>query len=128
MQDKKGYGNDNMTQKQQHGSIRIADDVVAMIAGIAALEVDGVTSMAGNIASELFSAVGVSKATKGVRVEVIDKNVNVEVAVVVDYGYSIPMTSQKVQQRVKTAIANMTGLHVVGVNVRIAGVSSMHQK
>ena len=104
------------------GSVRIADDVVAMIAGIAATEVEGVFSMAGNITNELMSRVGMNKLSKGVKVEMMGKRVHVDLAVVLEYGYNIPATCQKVQTKVKTAIENMTGLTCTDVNIRIAGI------
>ncbi len=105
------------------GTVQIADEVVAMIASLAATEVEGVCSMAGTISNELMSKVGVKNLTKGVRVEVIRSSVKVELAVLMEYGYNIPGTSRKVQERVKNAIENMTGLTVTDVNVRIAGVN-----
>jgi len=104
------------------GSVKIADDVVAMIAGLAATEVEGVSAMAGNITNELMSRVGMKKLSRGVRVEVNNKKVYVDLAVLMEYGYNIPATCQKVQQKVKSAIENMTGLSVNNVNIRIAGV------
>ena len=105
------------------GTVRIADEVVVMIASLAATEVDGVSSLAGNISNEMMSKVGVKNLTKVVKVEVFGSDVKVEVAVLVEYGYSIPATSQRLQERVKNAIENMTGLNVTDVNVRIAGVN-----
>lgn len=105
------------------GEVQIADEVVAIIAGLAATEVEGVASMAGNITNELISKLGMKNLSKGVRVEVIDNNVNVDLALNLDYGYSIPKTSEMVQEKVKTAIENMTGLNVMEVNIRIAGVN-----
>lgn len=105
------------------GEVQIADEVVAIIAGLAATEIEGVASMAGNITNELISKLGMKNLSKGVRVEVVDNNVNVELALNLDYGYSIPKTSEMVQERVKTAIENMTGLNVMEINIRIAGVN-----
>lgn len=112
-----------LQEDENIGTVQIADEVVAMIASLAATEVDGVCSMAGNISNELMSKVGVKNLTKGVRVEVVGKNVRVELAVLMEYGYNIPGTSRKVQERVKNAIENMTGLTVTDVNIRIAGVN-----
>ena len=105
------------------GEVQIADEVVAIIAGLAAMEVEGVSSMAGNITNELMSKVGVKGLTKGVKVEVFNHQVRAELAVLMEYGYNIPATSQKVQERVKNAIENMTGLEVSDVNISIAGVA-----
>lgn len=104
------------------GEVRIADDVVAMIAGYAALETDGVSSLAGNATGELLNRVGVKTLQKGAKVEVVDHVVSVELAVILCYGYNIPATSSKIQERVKSAIETMTGLEVSDVNIRIAGV------
>ncbi len=104
------------------GAVQIADDVVAMIASLATTEVEGVSAMAGNITNELMSKVGMKSLTKGVKVDVIENNVTVDLAVTMEYGYNIPVTCQQVQQKVKTAIENMTGLTCSDVNIRIAGV------
>ena len=111
-----------LQEDESIGAVKIADDVVAMIAGIAATEVDGVSAMAGNITNELMSKVGMNKLTKGVRVEVREKQVTVDLAVIMEYGYNIPATCQKVQAKAKAAIEKMTGLNVVDVNIRIAGI------
>ena len=102
--------------------VKIADEVVAIIAGLAATEVEGVSSMAGNITNELVSKLGMKNLSKGIRVEVAEGVVKVAVALNIAYGYAIPQVSSKVQERVKNAIENMTGLEVSGVNVRIASV------
>lgn len=105
------------------GVVSIADDVVAMIASIAATEVEGVASMVGNITNELMSRVGMKKLTKGVKVSVMDGKVNVDLAITIDYGYNIPETCQSVQSKVKAAVENMTGLDVDVVNIRIGGIN-----
>lgn len=105
------------------GEVQIADDVVAMIAELAALEVDGVASMAGNATNELLSKVGVKAMHKGARAEVMDRVVSIELAVNLKYGYNIPAVSAKVQEKVKSAIETMTGLAVADVNIRITGVN-----
>ncbi|HJB90949.1 MAG TPA: Asp23/Gls24 family envelope stress response protein [Candidatus Eisenbergiella merdigallinarum] len=112
-----------LQEDENLGSVQIADEVVAMIASLAATEVDGVSAMGGNITNELMSRVGVKNLTRGVKVEVIGSSVKVELVVLLEYGYNIPATSQKVQERVKNAIENMTGLAVTDVNIRIAGVN-----
>lgn len=105
------------------GEVQIADDVVAIIAGLAATEVEGVAAMAGNITNELVGKLGMKNLAKGVKVEVNESDVAVDLALTLDYGYSIPKVSQLVQEKVKTAIENMTGLSVSEVNIRIAGVN-----
>ncbi|MDY2589005.1 MAG: Asp23/Gls24 family envelope stress response protein [Agathobacter sp.] len=109
-------------KSDQLGEVKIADEVVAIIAGLAATEVEGVSSMAGNITNEIVSRLGMKNLSKGILVEVLDDEVKVDVAINIDYGYSIPDVSSKVQEKVKSTIENMTGLTVAVVNVRIASV------
>ena len=104
------------------GEVKIADEVVAIIAGLAAMEVDGVASMAGNATREIISRLGVKSLSKGARVDVLDGIVTVSLNLNLKYGYSIMEISGKVQEKVKAAIENMTGLTVADVNIRIAGV------
>ena len=117
-EDRKGF----KIKDDKLGEGKIADEVVAIIAGLAATEVEGVSSMAGNITNELVSKLGMKNLSKGIRVEVAEGVVKVAVALNIAYGYAIPQVSSKVQERVKNAIENMTGLEVSGVNVRIASV------
>lgn len=116
----------NRTNREEDiGTVKIADDVVAMIAGYAAREVDGVADMAGvgYTSQPLFGKSNKSRnKNRGVRVDVSEQGVKVDLDVVLGYGFNIPTTSAKIQQRVKQAIENMTGLNVLDVNVRIAGI------
>ena len=106
------------------GEVQIADEVVAIIAGLAATEVEGVVSMNGNITNELVGKLGMKNLSKGVKVTFSPDSVTVYLALTLAYGYSIPKTSKQVQERVKLAIENMTGLAVKEVNIRIAGVNT----
>ena len=110
------------------GQVQIADEVVAIIAGLAATEVEGVASMAGNITNELVSKLGKKSLSKGIRVKVEDGIVNVNVALNIAYGYSVPKTCKNVQEKVKAAIENMTGLEVEKVDIQIANVSISKEK
>ena len=105
------------------GEVQIAEEVITIIAGLAATEVEGVCSMGGNITKELVSRLGMKNLSKGVRVEVTEEGkIEVFVTINIAYGYAIPTVSDNVQEKVKAAIENMTGLEVSGVNVRIADV------
>lgn len=104
------------------GVVEIADDVVAMIASLAATEVKGVSALAGNITNELMSKAGMKSLAKGVKVDVLEGNVTVDLSVTMEYGYNIPNTCAQVQTKVKAAIENMTGLTCSDVNIRIIGV------
>ena len=109
-------------KEDQMGVIRVADDVVSIIAGLAATEVEGVASMAGNITNEIVAKTGIKNLAKGIRVEVLDGIVTVDVNLNIRYGYAIPEVSGNVQDRVRTAIETMTGLEGGTINVRIASV------
>ena len=104
------------------GEVQIADEVVSIIAGLAATEVEGVASMAGNITNELVSKLGMKNLSKGVKIEIIDGVVTVDLTLNIEYGRNILETSKKVQEKVKSAIENMTGLEVADVNIHIASV------
>ena len=110
-------------EKDQIGEVQIADEVVAIIAGLAATEVEGVDSMAGNITNELVGKLGMKNLSKGVKVDVTEEHVPVSLSLNLKYGYSIPKVCEVVQDKVKSAIENMTGLIVLDVNIKIAGVS-----
>ena len=104
------------------GEIRVADEVVTIIAGLAATEVDGVSSMSGNITNEIVSKIGIKNLSKGVKVDVIDGIVTVDLSLNIKYGFAIPDVSANVQERVRSAIETMTGLEVGTINVKIASV------
>lgn len=105
------------------GDIQIADDVIAIIAGLAATEVEGVAKMYGNITNELVGKLGMKNLSKGVKVSVTPQDVKVDLSLELKYGYSVLEVSKKVQEKVKQALETMTGLNVTSVRVRIAGVA-----
>ena len=110
------------------GEIKIADEVVAIIAALAATEVEGVASMAGNITNELIGKLGMKNLSKGVKVDVLEGIVTVSLALNLKYNYSIVEVSARVQEKVKNAIENMTGLEVADVNIKVAGVKMESQE
>jgi uncharacterized alkaline shock family protein YloU len=106
------------------GEVKIADEVVAIIAALAATEVDGVASMAGNITNEVIGKLGIKNLSKGVKVDVLE---GVVLALNLKYDYSIMEVTKKVQEKVKNAVENMTGLEVADVNIKVAGVEMEKQ-
>ncbi|MGN1085042.1 MAG: Asp23/Gls24 family envelope stress response protein [Lachnospiraceae bacterium] len=106
------------------GEVMIADDVIATIAGLAATEIEGVSAMQGNLTNELVGKLGVKNLTKGVRIEIDEDTVSVDLSIQMCYGYSIPKTCKAIQERVKNAVENMVGLSVSAVNVHIVGVDT----
>lgn len=104
------------------GEILIADEVVAMIASLAASETEGVASVGDTYASELMSKVGINNKTKGVKANIKDNTVRISIVISIKNGFSIPTVSQQVQNKVKASIENMTGMTVKVVNVRVIDV------
>ncbi len=115
-------------KENNNGSVRVADEVICIIAGLAATEVEGVTAMVGNIPNELISRVGFNRLSKGVNIAIKDEKVKIDLSICIDYGFEIPSVSTKVQEKVKYAIENMTGLEVTEVNVHIASVEMQPAK
>ena len=109
---------DNM----EYGQVKISDEVVAVIAGLAATEVPGVAGMSGGLAGDIAEMLGRKNLSKGVKVEVGDKETAVDLFIVVEYGAKIPDVAWRIQENVKKAIESMTGLQVVEVNVHVQGV------
>ena len=110
------------------GNVRISDEVITIIAGLAATEVTGVASMAGNITNELVAKLGKKNLSKGVKIQVGEDSLSVDLGINIEYGYSIPEVSRAVQERVKNAIETMTGLNVSEVNIRVADVNLENDK
>lgn len=110
-----------LREDEQSGSVFLADDVIATIAGLAAIrDVKGVSAI-GDVSVK--GGQNAKKAAKGVKVDITDGVVTVELALAIAYGYNIPETCRKVQAKVQSTIENMTGLKVAGVNLRVAGLN-----
>ena len=107
----------------EHGSAQISDEVLANIAGLAATEIEGVHSLGGNITGDKIGRIRRKTIFRGVQVDVLENVVSVRVIINMKYGYNIPSTTRKVQDRVKTTLENMTGLSVADVNVSVAAVA-----
>ena len=103
------------------GDVVIANEVLAIIAGIAATEVEGVHSMDGGWSGQFISKLGIKDLARGVKVQVRDGEVKVDLSLNMEYGYAIPKVSDLVQDKVSASINNMTGLNVSEVNIRISG-------
>lgn len=115
--------NTNKNVEVNNEGIQIADDVIAVIAGMAVAEVPGVAEMAGGFAggiSEVLS--GKKNMAKGIKIETEDKDVKIDVNIIVEYGTRIPDVAFEIQKRVKKAVENMTGLNPSEVNVHVQGV------
>ena len=111
---------DYISYPDEMGTIHIADEVLAVVAASAALEVEGVSSLAANLSSELM---GKKVYSKGVRLLVSNAQVMVEISILIQYGYVIPDVARKVQEAVMTAVTNTSGMEVSQVNVQVAGIS-----
>lgn len=116
---------ENTVDDTTESTIKIADDVVAVIAGVAVSEVQGVASMAGGFAGGITEVLsGKKNLSKGIKVEVGEKETKIDVNIIVEYGTRIPDVAFEIQNRVKKAVENMTGLKVVEVNVHVQGVNT----
>lgn len=114
-----------MSEKDRRGELgelKIANDVVGIIAGLAATEVPGVAGMSGGIAGGIAEMLGHRNLSKGVKVEVGEHECVVDLFVIIEYGYSIPEVAQQIQDNVKRTIEVMTGLDVMEVNINVLGV------
>ncbi|NMA83829.1 MAG: Asp23/Gls24 family envelope stress response protein [Epulopiscium sp.] len=125
--------NKTVTIKSQEkvGQVQIADEVVAIIAGLAATEVEGVAGMAGNFTGDLVEILGKKNLSKGVTVDVGEEDVSVDLGIVIKFGFKIPSVAKAVQEKVKNSIETMTGLSVTEVNLHITGIhfeKPKHQK
>ncbi|MFO7154638.1 MAG: Asp23/Gls24 family envelope stress response protein [Caldicoprobacter oshimai] len=108
---------------EEYGKVTFADEVVAIIAGLAATEVKGVAAMSGSVAGGIAEKLGRKNLTKGVKVEVGEKEAAIDLYIIVDYGVRIPEVAWNIQENVKKAVETMTGLSVVEVNVHVQGVN-----
>ena len=123
----KDFEKETVMQGDTIGEIRIAGDVVANIAGIAATEVEGVAATVGNVTNELMNRVGIKTLSRAIKVQMDEKSCRVAIALIMKYGYHIPSTCKKVQERVRTSIENMTGLRVADVDIRVEGIDMAGQ-
>ncbi len=105
------------------GAVHIADEVIAIIAGMAAMEVDGVAGMVGKFGGDLVELLGRKNLSKGVNVEVGEGFVTLELSVIIEYGSALVDVTRQIQDKVKTAVETMTGLDVNEVNIKVAGVN-----
>ena len=115
-------------ENNEESGIKIADDVVAVIAGKAASEVSGVFGMSGGFAGGITEVFGKKNFTRGIKVDVQEQKVKIDVNIIVDYGARIPDVAFEIQNRVKKAVENMTGLDVLEVNVHVQGVNTETQE
>jgi uncharacterized alkaline shock family protein YloU len=116
---------ENMTiNASNHGKVNIADDVIGVIGSIAAAEIEGVKSLSGTFSEEIMSVMGKKSFNKGVRVEMENDVILIELSVIVDYGTKIHEIAKQVQENVKVAIESMTGFKVSAVNVFVEGINT----
>ena len=112
-----------MDNNEHEGAIKIAPEVVAIIAGLAATEIEGVAGMSGGFAGDIAEMLGRNNLSKGVEVEVGEEETTIDLFIVVEYGSQIPEVAWKIQDNVQEAIESMTGLEVLAVNVHVQGVN-----
>jgi len=109
--------------RSKYGTVKISNEVVAIIAGLAATEVEGVASMSGGLTGDISEMLGMKNLSKGVKVEVGEKEAAIDLFIIVEYGYKITEVATNVQKNVKDKVETMTGLNVVEINVNVQGVN-----
>ncbi len=112
----------------QHGDVKIANEVVAIIANIAAAKIDGVVKLKGGIASDIADVFGVKQNHKGVKVNTEANTIELDLSVVVSYGSVIPQVARQIQEKVKESIESMTELEVQKIDVHVVGVSAADER
>lgn len=117
-------GNEIINNEKEYGSIKISNDVVSIIAGVASTQVEGVAGMSGGITGGITDMLGMKNLSKGVKVELGEREAAIDVFIIVEYGSNITEIGKKVQESVKNSIETMTGLQATEVNVHIQGVNS----
>jgi uncharacterized alkaline shock family protein YloU len=105
------------------GTIRIADDVVKVISGLAAMDIKGVAGMSGGFVGGIAELLGRKNLAKGIKVEVGEKEAAIDLSVIIDYGMRIPDVAAQIQESVKSAVERMTGLKVIEANVNVQGIA-----
>lgn len=116
------------TNTDSIGQIQIADEVIAIIAGTAAMEINGVVTTSSNFTGDLAGMLGKKNFSKGVKVEVVENEVSIDISILVKFGYKIQEVASEVQKKVKTAIETMTGLEAVEINIIVTGVNLEKEK
>ena len=117
--------NENAGEIKENEGIEISSDVIAVIAGVAVSEVQGVSAMAGGFAGGITEVLsGKKNLAKGIKVEKDEEKVKIDVNIIVEYGSRIPDVAFEIQNRVKKSVENMTGLKVEEVNVHVQGVNT----
>ncbi|MGD6853560.1 Asp23/Gls24 family envelope stress response protein [Bacillus infantis] len=111
-----------------HGKVEIAPEVIEVIAGIAASEVEGVAQMRGNFASGVVERLGKKNHGKGVKVELSEEGIKVEVYCLMKFGISIPAVAQEIQDNIRQALLNMTALEAQEINIHVVGILFENQK
>ncbi|BAM47305.1 Asp23/Gls24 family envelope stress response protein [Amphibacillus xylanus] len=112
----------NVSEDASLGKVEIAPGVIEVIAGIATTEIEGVYSRRGNFATDVAERFGLKTHTKGIKVELTDTGVTIDVYVVFNYGVTIPLVAQKVQQNIRQQLKTMTALEIEEINVHVVGV------
>lgn len=119
MSDNKEY----VSRSEELGNVHISEEVLAAIAAAATLEVEGVSGLAANLGSDIAELLGKKNLAKGVRIKMEEDKVEAELAVLMNYGHTIPEVGKAIQDGVKNAIESMTGLEVAAVNVNVGGIT-----
>lgn len=118
-----GEGKEYISQLEELGTIHISEEVIASIAAMATVEVEGVGSLSANLGTDIADLLGKKNLSKGVRLEITENEVTITVSVLIKYGYAIPEVARAVQDAVMASVEDTTGLKVTAVNVNVCGIA-----
>ncbi|MGM9876540.1 MAG: Asp23/Gls24 family envelope stress response protein [Bacilli bacterium] len=113
--------------EETNNDIQIAEDVICVVSGVAIKEIEGVAKVATGFAGGISEAFGKKNLGKGIKVEINEKDVKIDVSIIVKYGAKIPEVALKIQEKIKTDVESMTGLKVISVNVKVQGIESNNE-
>lgn len=115
--------NELFIEHYEKGMIKISDEVIAIVSGLLAMEVPGVASMSGGITGGISEALGKRNLTKGVKITTGERDIGIDLSIIIEYGFRIPEVAWAVQEKVKKSLEYMTGLYVLEVNIHVQGVN-----
>lgn len=113
-----------MEENEAKNDVQITEDVISVIAGIAIKDIEGVAKAATGFTEGISEAFGIKNLGKGVKVEINEKEVKIDVSIILKYGAKIPEVASKIQEKIATDVETMTGLKVVSVNVKVQGIEN----
>ena len=114
---------EDINNSENLGELKVTHEVIAIIAGLAAVEIDGVYSMSGGLSGGIAQALGIKNLSKGIKVDIKGKKVEVNIYIIAEFGARIPDVAWNMQEKVKKVVEEMTGVQIVEVNIHVQGIN-----